>query len=463
MFRLAAGVGVGGTAGIAGGIDVSVLTVTTQAYIEGEKTVDDIMYTGAAVDAGGSVVVSAEEKTQIDVIGGSIAAGGTAGIGGAVALPVVVKHTYAYIGNGAEVDAAANYAGIDVRTGEFNESFVDPSGDGGEVSPVDIDNSDADDTGDESYSKLRVASPVTRTGFQGVAVTAINQDDIGAYGVGAGLAGTVAVQISATVQVMSAETLAYIGDDAQINMATSGEGSNQSVLVAAGNNYGYLGIAGAIGISGAVAVTPGAEVDVVVINTKAYIGNGADVQAMKDVEVRAESAEDVLSIAIAIAGSGTVSVAGTVSVVAIVNTTYAFIDDYAVVDAGGNVLVSAADATDVDTVAGAIAIGIAGAGVGAGIGVTVVDKDTQAYIGQYADVDARGNSSYMTVYNGELDESTGAFGLTGATDNVHGLVVVAVIQREHLCFSGHRGWRAWRWCGRRHHGPGGELGHARLY
>ncbi len=290
------------------------------------------------------------------------------------------------------MDAAANanYAGIDVRTGEFNESFVDPSGDGGEVSPVDIDNSDAEDTGDESYSKLRVASPVTRTGFRGVAVTAINQDDIGAYGVGAGLSGTVSVQISATVQVMSAETLAYIGDDAQINMATAGEGSNQSVLVAAGNNYGYLGIAGAVGISGAVAVTPGAEVDVVVINTRAYIGNDADVQAVKDIEVRAESAEDVLSIAIAIAGSGTASVAGTVSVVAIVNTTYAFIDDYAVVDAGGNVLVSAADATDVDTVAGAIAIGIAGAGVGAGIGVTVVDKDTQAYIGQYADVDAQG-------------------------------------------------------------------------
>src|SRR4030065_340796 len=82
--------------------------------------------------------------------------------------------------------------------------------------------------------------------------------------------------------------------------------------------------------------------------SKAYIGNDADVQAMKDVEVRAESAEDVLSIAIAIAGSGTVSVAGTVSVVAIVNTTYAFIDGYAVVEAGGNILVSAADATDVD-------------------------------------------------------------------------------------------------------------------
>ncbi len=32
----------------------------------------------------------------------------------------------------------------------------------------------------------------------------------------------------------------------------------------------------------------------------------------------------------------------------------------------------------------------------------------------------------MTVYNGQLDESTGAFGLTGATDNVRGLVVVAV-------------------------------------
>src|SRR3990170_2965886 len=97
IVSVAAGIGVGGTAGIAGGIDVSVLTVNTKACIEGNKIDDSgescdgepetedtiIADSGASVDAGGSVLVSAEESTQIDIIGGSLAGGGTAGIGGA--------------------------------------------------------------------------------------------------------------------------------------------------------------------------------------------------------------------------------------------------------------------------------------------------------------------------------------------------------------------------------------------
>ncbi|TLN19214.1 leukotoxin LktA family filamentous adhesin, partial [bacterium] len=340
----------------------------------------------------------------------------------------ITKHTYAFIGNGATVRAAASniYEGLTVHTGEFGESFADPSGGDGEVSPVDIDNPDADKTGDESYSKLRVASPITRTSFRGVAVTAVNSDDIGAYGVGAGLAGTGAFQISVTVNVLTAHTWAYIDDNAQINTADSGEGADQSVLVAAGNNYGYLGIAGAVAIAGTFAATPGAEIDVVVLDTKAYIGKSAVVQAVKDIEVRAESAEDILSIAVAISGSGTVAIAGSVSVVVVDSSTYAYIDNNAVVAAGGNILISAADATDVDTVSGSVAVGISGGGVGAGIGVTVITKDTRAYIGQGAEVDAAGNSSFMTVYNGELDSDTGAFGTTDSEDDVRGLAVVAV-------------------------------------
>ena len=54
------------------------------------------------------------------------------------------------------------------------------------------------------------------------------------------------------------------------------------------------------------------------------------------------------------------------------NTTYAYVDQDARVDAGGNVVVSAADHSDVDVIAGAIAFAVSGkvAGtIGAGVGI----------------------------------------------------------------------------------------------
>ena len=218
-------------------LDVLVLDVTTRSSIEG----------GATVAAGGSVEVAAEEKSEIDVIGGNVA-GGTAAIGGSAGVPIIVKTTEAFIGDGATVDAAANKDGIDVRTGTFGVAFgAYPDADD-DVSPVDIDNDDATDA---SLTQKRTATAGTRSGFKGVAVTAVNQDDIGVFAVGGGLATKVAVQLSATVNVLNADTLAYVGDNARINKAAGGEGSEQSVLVAAGNDYTFLGVAGGVAIAGA--------------------------------------------------------------------------------------------------------------------------------------------------------------------------------------------------------------------
>ena len=125
-------------------------------------------------------------------------------------------------------------------------------------------------------------------------MTAVNRDDIAAYSVGAGFAGTTAVQVSASVNVMHSTTQAYIADNARINRDDTGENAAQSVLVAAANDYQHLGVAGGLSIAGNVAVTPGALVNVVTNTTKAWVGKSAQVDAMRDVEVRAQAAEDVL-------------------------------------------------------------------------------------------------------------------------------------------------------------------------
>src|SRR5262249_10994162 len=59
----------------------------------------------------------------------------------------------------------------------------------------------------------------------------------------------------------------------------------------------------------------------------------------------------------------------------------------------GNVLVSAMDDTDVDTLAGSAVYANAGTGVGASIAATIIEKDTQAFIGQRAVVDALADTS----------------------------------------------------------------------
>lgn len=442
VFSVAAGGGVSQGAGIAGAADVYVLNVTTRSLVEGAKTVDSVAYAGATVEAGGTVVVAAEEKTTLDVISGNIAFGKSAGIGGAAGVPIVVKTTEASIGNVATVDGKGGGSGVDVKTGEFGVTFEADSDEEGEVSPFDIGNSDVTDP---SLTSQRIATPAVRQGFKGVTVSAVNQDDIETYGVGVGLSTTASFQLSATVNVMTSTTRACIGAGAQVNRGESGESGDQSVLVAAGNDYYHMGIAGAVAgtfnVNG-VAMSPGAGVAVVANTTEASIGNGAQVDAKRDIEVRAHAAEKILSIAAAVAGGGNFAGAGAVSVIVLNNETQAYIGNGAVVHAGGNILVSAADATEVDVVAGALGVGMNGGGAGVGVGLIVINKDTQAYIGQNAIVDAQGNSTAMTVLNGTLDDS-GNFGKTSAADNVRGLAVAAVSSEDVFAVAAAGGVALW--------------------
>jgi len=78
--------------------------------------------------------------------------------------------------------------------------------------------------------------------------------------------------------------------------------------------------------------------------------------------------------------------------------------------------------------AGGVGIGIGAAGVGVGVAVVVVTKDTSAYIGENAVVDAKGLSSMFSVPNGTLSDN----GTFGTDSNVRGLVVTAVTSESVL-------------------------------
>ena len=313
------------TAGIAGAVDVYVINVTTKAYVDASRTVSGTAHT-TTVNADGTVQIAAESKSEIDFIGTNVAVGGVAGIGGALVVPIVTKTTYAYIGAGASVDAKGKGA-LDVRDGTFAISFVDYFT--GDVSAPDFSDTDVgydssqegatDPRVDQQLTHRRDATPGIRSGFRGVAVTAINSDDVGAYGIGVSASGTASVQLSAAIHVMTADTQAWVGNGANVNQGTTGEDAAQSVLVAAGNDYAHIGVAGGVAASGVAAITPGLEIGVILNTVKAYVDANAKVDAMKDVDVRARSTEDMLAISIAIAASGLVGVGGAVTVVVIDN------------------------------------------------------------------------------------------------------------------------------------------------
>src|SRR5690606_33749082 len=154
--------------------------------------------------------------------------------------------------------------------------------------------------------------------------------------------GTASVTLSGEVNVHTTDTRAWIGAGAQVNQSGVA-GPAQSVRVAAGNDSYHLGIAGALAASGTVGVGLGAGVGVMQHTTQAFIGNGALTNAARDVEVAAQSNQEVVSISASLGASGTVGVSGSVSVLDFGNQTWAWIGDGATVDAGGNVVVEADD------------------------------------------------------------------------------------------------------------------------
>src|SRR5262249_47090760 len=105
IISIAAGIAVGGTAGVAGSAAVNVLNETTYAYVgdganvhttAGDLSISSMDYTGPQADGsdGGGVIS----------VAGSLAGGGTVGAGVGADVGVYNKDTRAFIGKGVTTD-----------------------------------------------------------------------------------------------------------------------------------------------------------------------------------------------------------------------------------------------------------------------------------------------------------------------------------------------------------------------
>ncbi|MFU8776147.1 MAG: LEPR-XLL domain-containing protein, partial [Roseovarius sp.] len=428
LVSVVIGVAVGAKAGV--GLNANV-------YVHDTDTIARI---GARADvvAEGSVLVDAAQATDADFIVISVAAGGFAGIGAGVGVAVFDHTTTSTIDADARVVAKGLRAALDgVRTGTIDVggssgvTALSVGADGVNVSQQNLSGANSgnfnlglptfdtnlDDT-DGMFADRKFAA-ATEEGFRGLSVTASSVSDATSFG-GVLAGGAAAIGGSVVVSVITANTTAGIGAGARINDTTGQQGGEQRVRVGAGGAIDHLGIVAGAAVGG-VAVLPVVHAGVANLTTTARI-DGAFVRAVDDISVRADAHQDVQALGIVLAGGGTAAIAPAVQVLDLTSTTTAAISGAANVEAGGNVVVTAADDTNIDTLGVALAVG--GTSVGAAISVVSVDKTTDAIIGSGAEVTARAEGGTVMALSGEstsrddLDEVRGVIVEAQSRENI---------------------------------------------
>ncbi|WP_176250049.1 leukotoxin LktA family filamentous adhesin [Sulfitobacter sp. HGT1] len=389
LSAITVGVGIGGSAGLAGAIAVYAVTTETTAEI-GDT---------ASVYADGNVAVLADDQVSIDMLDGAIAGGGSAGIGASVGVTVIDATTLAKVADNARVTALGNGGTQQFTTG-YRGDFQAYGGSGGFQS-ADVGtrtaSAGASQTGFDLLTKERKSVAILDAA-KGVIVNASGVSSVRSMAVAGTAAGSVAVSISASVPVITMNTQAVIGLNAQINKMAGVADALQSVSVAAASDVYALGFSGAVAIGGSVGGGAGVNAMIVNSTTKATVGGGtSDIAAMDDILVSAKATEDFGIWAIAGSGGGVAAIAGSGSALDLTTETTATLGGTAV--AQGNVDVLAQDITRTGMMAGSVAIG-GTAGVGAAVGVILVDKTVTASIASSADVSAYGGNGTRDVFNG---------------------------------------------------------------
>ena len=202
---------------------------------------------------------------------------------------------------------------------------------------------------------------------------------------------------SVDVYVLNNTTLATISPDAQINQHESPITAAQNVTVDAETDVETLNLFGdslpillqnlsyprnsnPYGSSGAKTGVGGALLGLVYVNTThAEIAGGARVQGY-NIDVTAATHLLDIGIGAAWGMAGQTAIDGSATVVVLVDTTAADIAAGAMIDAGGEVSVSALDNSINVNVAGSVLTG-SNTGIGVSFGVNIIERNTSAYIG----------------------------------------------------------------------------------
>lgn len=421
LFGLAGGLGInlGGT-GIGAAADVQTYKGHTYASIED----------GAKLSKASSVRVNAESEENLTSVAATIATGDTFAGAGAAGLHVISTDTKAYIGNQEDKDvtdagkAELTEAGA-VSVTAKDTTKLTTSGGSGAVSGTAAGGLSAAIEVVQKKASAYVGNHAS-IGGESLTVQAENTSDSTTAAAGLGVGGTAGVAGAASETFVTHTTDAHVGKAA--NVITSGDADVKAV-----SSFKQGAGAGGVGGSGTVGIGLANSTVSLSADTKAHVDGGAKVTG-KNVRVAADHTTDITYATIAGGLAGTAAINGAVGVNVLDTKTKAYTEDNTELTATGTVdtdgiAITASDATKLHGGNGGAAIGAAGGGAGLALSVMNLTKDTEAYAGKAAKLDAKGQisldaQSSEDIFNLSLQAAGGSYaGLAGAT-NVMNLTAI---------------------------------------
>lgn len=421
LFGLAGGLGInlGGT-GIGAAADVQTYKGHTYASIED----------GAKLSKASSVRVNAESEEDLTSVAATIATGDTFAGAGAAGLHVISTDTKAYIGNQEDKDvtdagkAELTEAGA-VSVTAKDTTKLTTSGGSGAVSGTAAGGLSAAVEVVQKKASAYVGNHAS-IGGESLTVQAENTSDSTTAAAGLGVGGTAGVAGAASETFVTHTTDAHVGRAA--NVTTSGDADVKAV-----SSFKQGAGAGGVGGSGTVGIGLANSTVSMSADTKAHVDGGAKVTG-KNVRVAADHTTDITYATIAGGLAGTAAINGAVGVNVLDTKTKAYTEDNTELTATGTadtdgIAITASDATKLHGGNGGASIGAAGGGAGLALSVMNLTKDTEAYAGKAAKLDAKGQISLAAqnsedIFNLSLQAAGGSYaGLAGAT-NVMNLTAI---------------------------------------
>ena len=412
---VAAGLGVGGTAGLAGAASETFVTHKTDAHVG----------KGTQVSVAKGAKILADSKFTQGAKAGSVGGGGTVGIGISNATVSLNAVTKAYADDGAVISGGNQVKISADHTTDLTYATV-AGGVGGTVGVSGNAAVNIIDTETKAYTGKKSALSADEAG-DGISITASDTTKLhggnggAAIGISGGGAG-----VAVGVTNLKKNTSAYADQNAKLDskgqVAISAENkediTNVTVQVAGGT---YAGLAGAVNVMNLSA------------STKAYTDTGVQInQANKesgryggDISVKADHALKMTSAVGGAAASGGASGGAAVDVANIKTQTNAYIGDSNTIDTKGDVSASAKDEVTLNSHAYAASIGAVGLSGSISVyrigSASFDDKD-----GILTGKNAKGQDEDLTTWvNGQVNQSqTGdamkAYdGKTGALSDVN--------------------------------------------
>lgn len=310
----------GATAGSVGGggtVGIGISNATVSLHAVTKAYADD----GAVISGGNQVKISADHATDLTyaTVAGGI--GGTVGVSGNAAVNIIDTETKAYTGESSALSADEAGDGISIIASDTTKlhggnggAAIGISGGGAGVA-VGVTNL--------KKNTSAYADQNAKLDSKGqVAISAKNTEDI--TNVTVQVAGGTYVGLAGAVNVMnlSASTKAYTDTGVQINQANKASGRyGGDISVKADHNLKMTSAVGGAAASGGA--SGGAAVDVANIKTQtnAYIGDSNTIDTKGDVSVGAKD-EVILNSQAYAASIGAVGLSGSISVYNIGSATF---------------------------------------------------------------------------------------------------------------------------------------------